>query len=515
MSTVRSGLNLHQRLHVSEQPNASAILHTPFEMLELEVQNPVAYPTLVPFDPISFTAEPYRSLTAAADENVASRPSPGQTGYCSPLLVNALLYWASQMYRAIDPKTDELAMRFSLEAESLWDKEFGNDNVVNIAAAQFLSLGFLGHGRNHKVLQYMGHASDMARRMNLFGSSTNDETNTTLSIKEMTAEESRARMYAAWGVFNWITLMSLFYHQPGLKCPSRPPNLPIPGDDHSDDQTEFETTSSRPLPPFMGSTFPHLCHFWRIVHEITVVYHTDGNPHFDDRTALRFAEYKFRELLAWSNGLPYTLLRGDDKPHHVQILHLWFHAAVLELFRPCVQTNAAAKRRLRTFTSNYSSPAAVCNASVGQLKRLILNFRLHYKSSTYTILWHTAMIYVANALLHDAKEEGWFFYFLLCVYGYERLRRSWRVTGAVAKGLLAMTLRNGDISSHMARQILQDLERKKLSEMPEPIRAQFPVDLDLALSDPKSATAENLADKFEYTAMLGDYTHEFDSAQSR
>lgn len=192
---------------------------------------------------------------------------------------------------------------------------------------------------------------------------------------------------------------------------------------------------------------------------------------------------------------------------------LWFHAAVLELFRPCVQTSTAAKRRLRTFTSTASSPAAVCNASVEQLKRLTLHFRLNYKSSTYTILWHTALIYVANALLHDSKEEGWFSYFLLCVYGYERLRRSWRVTEAVAKALLAMSLRNGDISSQMARHILQDLERKKLSEMPERIRAPFPVDLDLALSDPKSAMAENLADKFEYTAMLGDYTHEFDSSE--
>ncbi|KAJ6442320.1 N-terminal fungal transcription regulatory domain-containing protein [Purpureocillium lavendulum] len=439
-----------------------------------------------------------------------SHLTTGQTEYCSALLVNALLYWASQMYSAVEPQTDDLAMRFCAEAERLWKEECVNDSVVNIAAAQFLSLGYLGHGRDHSVLHYLGQASNMGRRMGLFDSGP-AANNPCLTFDGLTVAESRARLYAAWGFIS--RLMSLFYHQPGLNCPKSPPSLPIPGGEHLDDQqeSEFAQAQAVPLLPFMGKTFAFLCQFWRIVREISLVYHQDGTSPVDGHHSLRFAEFKFRELLAWSNGLPSHLLRGDHKPHHVQILHLWFHAAVLELFRPCAQGGLAARRRLRTFTSTSSTPEAVCNASVEQLKHLILNFRLNYKSSTYTILWHTAMIYVANALLHSSKMDGWFSYFLLCVYGYERLRRSWRVTEAIAKGLLAMTLRSGDISNQTARHILQDLERKKVSEMPEPVSAQFPIDLDLALSDPISATAESLAGQFEETILLDDYTHEFDN----
>lgn len=191
---------------------------------------------------------------------------------------------------------------------------------------------------------------------------------------------------------------------------------------------------------------------------------------------------------------------------------LWFHAAVLDIFRPCVQGLSQSKRRLKTFSSPASSPAAVCAASVSQLKRLIINYRLNYQSSTYTILWHTALVYVANAMLHSTKEEGWFFYFLLCVYGYEGLSRSWRVAEAISKGLLSMTLRNGDISSLKARKILLDFQSNSLDRFPGRIRATFMLDMDLALSDPGSATAENLAEHFEDNALLQDYTNVLDYA---
>lgn len=185
---------------------------------------------------------------------------------------------------------------------------------------------------------------------------------------------------------------------------------------------------------------------------------------------------------------------------------------MLDIFRPCVQGLSQSKRRLKTFSSPASSPAAVCAASVSQLKRLIINYRLNYQSSTYTILWHTALVYVANAMLHSTKEEGWFFYFLLCVYGYEGLSRSWRVAEAISKGLLSMTLRNGDISSLKARKILLDFQSNSLDRFPGRIRATFMLDMDLALSDPGSATAENLAEHFEDNALLQDYTNVLDYA---
>lgn len=75
-----------------------------------------------------------------------------------------------------------------------------------------------------------------------------------------------------------------------------------------------------PAPDYMGSTFPHICRFWRIVHEVSIVYQNDGQQSWGYRGSLSFAEFKFRELLAWSNSLPPQLLPAHDHPHHVQVL---------------------------------------------------------------------------------------------------------------------------------------------------------------------------------------------------
>lgn len=118
------------------------------------------------------------------------------------------------------------------------------------------------------------------------------------------------------------------------------------------------------------------------------------------------------------------------------------------------------------------------------------------------MLWHTALTYVANAVLLEPEDSEWRFYFLLCVYGYESLRRSYRFAETIGRGLLSMTLRNGDITGCEARRILTQVTGRALNGAPSDIRATFMADLDLAMTDPHEATAEKLADKFEDLALF-------------
>ncbi|KHN96822.1 uncharacterized protein MAM_05378 [Metarhizium album ARSEF 1941] len=426
----------------------------------------------------------------------------GGTVYCSSLLVNSLLYWACQMNNANDPGSGVLAFQFCQAAERLWQEEKHVDSLLNVAAVLFLSIGYLGHGRNHAVLSYLSNACHMAVRMRLFGVGHDlaQQAASTLS-----PEARRAHTQAAWGAFNWATHMSLFYRQPGLSCPESPPVLPPPGDDEQDGGEE-------PAPPdYMGGVFPYLCRFWSIVHEVALLSRGDGGSPAPEQQSLRFVEYKFRELLAWSNGLPYGLSRGDQNPHYVQVLHIWFHTAILDLFRHVI-SGPLRHERLPTFAMPMSSSEKVYEASVSQLKQLIVNYRLNFTSSSYTILWHVALTYLANAVLYEPKEENWLFYFLLCVYGYERLRPSWRVTKSISTALLSLALRKGDISSPTARRILSDIEQTAGADQSpdsEGIRATFMADLHLARSDPQSATVERLADDFEANILLQEYTNAF------
>lgn len=123
--------------------------------------------------------------------------------------------------------------------------------------------------------------------------------------------------------------MSLFYQQPGLEYPEHPPGVPIPG--LSDDQLpQSSDTSDRSTPNntksvnahYMGDTFPALCQFWKILHGVTLQYYKHGRPPHDDLgslTSIEFAEYKFRELIAWVETLPARLAHSEDSPHHVII----------------------------------------------------------------------------------------------------------------------------------------------------------------------------------------------------
>ncbi|QYS99728.1 Zn(2)-C6 fungal-type domain-containing protein [Trichoderma simmonsii] len=454
------------------------------------------HPLLGFFEPNLFVA----SLTA------------GKTDYCSPMLVNALLYWACQLNSTQDPDSGSLALRFCTEAESLWERQRSYDSILNLAAVQFLSLGYLGQGRDHVVLAYLNEASQMAVRMGFFGIGANHKQQ---QIELMPEPAKTAQLYAAWGSFNWITHMSLFYRQPGLQCPKIPPKLPIPWS-HQPDVTGEPENSDNPQveldPQYMGGVFPYICQFWSILHELALMYRHKG-PLTGDQRTLCFAEFKFRELLAWSNRLPPKLSRNDQSPHYVQILHIWLHAAILDLFRFSMSSDIK-NQHLKTFTSPHCTPENVCIASARQLKQLIINYRLNFASSSYTILWHTALTYLANAVLLHPKDENWFFYFLLCVYGYERLRPCWRVTRAISTALLSMALRKGDITSPTARQLLHDINGNNSGyQLPGEVRATFMMDLDLAKSDPESATVEKIAQDFDQNLLLQQYTNIFDNKQ--
>lgn len=191
---------------------------------------------------------------------------------------------------------------------------------------------------------------------------------------------------------------------------------------------------------------------------------------------------------------------------------LWLHAAILDFFRPFMQDAQRGERHLRTFSSKAVTPNMVCNASSTQLKRLISNYRRKHSSSRYSILWHTALIYVANAVLDDSENPDWYPDLLACLYGYEGLGRTWRVTACIAKSLLSLAMRKGKLSGRAAQLILDDLHNKGLERVPDGVRATFMADLDLAISDPQSATVEQLAHQFDDHIILKDYTTVLDSS---
>lgn len=114
--------------------------------------------------------------------------------------------------------------------------------------------------------------------------------------------------------------MGVFYHQPGVEYPKCPPTLPIPSDDNDPAGAALEPLSTRLSVRPYYILFPILCSFWRILGEVATTYYSNKSGEIRDRVTLQFAEFKFRELLAWADNLPSSLARTGHKSHLVMTI---------------------------------------------------------------------------------------------------------------------------------------------------------------------------------------------------
>ncbi|KAF4440587.1 Nitrogen assimilation transcription factor nit-4 [Fusarium acutatum] len=433
------------------------------------------HPLLSPFDPSLFIGDLVHC----------------RAKYCSKLLVSTIMYWSCQMYSAVDSTVQSFISQFCEEAEKRWSLEKASDSLLNLAATQLLGLAYLGNGKDHYVLTYVSEVNAMGARMGLFGV---EQSVAISKAKQVSPELQSATSYAAWGAFNWIVLMALFYQQPGLSYPEYPPIVPIPGHEwHDPSEPSPESHQQRPKQTYMGDTFPIICRFWRIMHEVTLKYYRDQpfpRKSLSSHIALAFAEYKYRELIAWAETLPPSMVRSEQSPHHVLVFHIWLHVAILR-----------------------SSPDAAYKASVNQLKRLVVVYREKYACSSYTMLWHTALIHIANAILGDTKDPAWRFYLFFCVESYGELRQAFRFAETIGRSILSMALQQGDLSADEARRLMVKFEENRLTSPSEDIRATFMADLNLAMTDPEEASVESLSDKFEDIALFREFTNAGDSSE--
>ncbi|KAL6405521.1 putative C6 transcription factor [Ilyonectria robusta] len=104
------------------------------------------------------------------------------------------------MYSTINSEASDLVNAFCAEAETLWEIECAVPSTLNMAAALFLSFGYLVQGRNDNVLVYMPEVVRMGKELGLLGV---EHAVAKASTEKMTTEQLKAASRTAWGVFNW------------------------------------------------------------------------------------------------------------------------------------------------------------------------------------------------------------------------------------------------------------------------------------------------------------------------
>jgi hypothetical protein len=266
--------------------------------------------------------------------------------------------------------------------------------------------------------------------------------------------------------------------------------LPIPGTNIVRANGESEPFE---LPTYMGQSFTELCRLTPLINEMLHEYHDSGDGIAPTRRAsFSFAQGLYNRLLGWADDLPVSMARGDDMPHHAAIVHIYFHTAVLDLFRPFPYQRLQAQFRLAEFAADDSTPEGICDASVNQLKHLILIFRSKYTCAASTMLWQNALLYIANACLplqrgdgagsrpmediamtakairdgeppagetyesgEDADRKKWF---TACIDALRALAPQFGIATGIVQGILSMAILKGSISAAEGRAIMGQLK---------------------------------------------------------
>jgi hypothetical protein len=176
---------------------------------------------------------------------------------------------------------------------------------------------------------------------------------------------------------------------------------------------------------------------------------------------------------------------------------MWFHASIVQLFRPFArdQTQIIPER-------SFHSSKEIFTASLNQLKHLVIVFRHTFPRGSCAILWHIALLHVANWALHNTTDPQWQSYFTLCLDSFTDLFVGFRTSGGIAKSLVSIALRLGVMQPAEARGLIDQMYSSVTHNAAlKQTGIGLIVDLDLALDDRKAAQIDNLCECFDNSLL--------------
>ncbi|KAG8666795.1 hypothetical protein FPOAC1_011612 [Fusarium poae] len=425
--------------------------------------------------------------------------------FCSRLLVSALLAWACQAYTSVHHKAASWSSLFFLDAQAQRNQLDRRESITlcNISALQLMSMVSVTYGQDELAFLFHKTGLGIAKTMGLLNVDTQSQS--AAAWVHGYPDWQKAASYTAWGVFNWSCVFTLHYHRIDVDIP---PGLMMPGD------IDIALAAGDEVPvslPERIEVFRAMCKLWTIFASIAKIYYgPDLEGFLNQKEALEYVEGTYRQLLTWADELPLGLVRQPGSSPAIYLMHTYYHAIITDLFRPFLHQPDRASTPLRTFAAERANPQNVYHVSIRQMKRLLLSYRLEFHLEALSVMWQTGVIYVANATMradYHNKDEMQFFV-NLCVAGLEELFMSYKVFGAIAKGVMSMAIRQGSIEQTQVRRVRRRLKEtgKRFvvgDNSTDETMAKWMLDLDLAFTNSVEAQGGKLAREFDRMSELG------------
>ncbi|KAK6858953.1 hypothetical protein PG995_004806 [Apiospora arundinis] len=290
----------------------------------------------------------------------------GRQKYCSAGLVNAILalgcLFSSEA--GSDRNLDDLRIlsdHFFKESLRLAAQASTQYSLVNIQALGILSLRELRCGRNVESRYYAGQSMRLAVEMGL-------------NKVGHGGEEGHVAVSTTtfWGAFTlnntWALVMGLLpLTSRAPLLPSRPPMhldieaspwAPYPTEDANPMQHPFQQVSNT------QSVFRCFCEISQLAHNAAYLTQTPNHP-----VTSYMLLYTYNQYLDWYGNIPEALRLGTNFTPSVFLVHIYYHSALLLLFRPfiglhidgspviprdvCTEATDAVRRLVRSYSQLY------------------------------------------------------------------------------------------------------------------------------------------------------------------
>ncbi|KAK8057337.1 nitrate assimilation regulatory protein nirA [Apiospora saccharicola] len=424
--------------------------------------------------------------------------------FCSPFLVSSILAQACYTCAAIDSRTLALGQAFLEEAERLYRAERMSDLLPNASALAIFSMVCTLQCREELASETQQLSRQMGQRMRLFGVVT-EESNWT-HFNNMPSYIKVSSAQTAWGLYNWLSLRTLFYDSKAIEYP---PILPIPGEHHEkrrDTMSNLEWPEHF-LPGWMGRAFSSHCRLWVLAQEIAAVYFVNQQKPLIERVSLAFAESKYTKLLEWVATLGPELKRREQNTP--------------------VDTLLFQHRYLTPGThSADSSPGAIYEASINQMKHIVLQHHLEWPDKLVSNFAYAGYMQLCSTMaagsglgpdITRTQRREQRFYFDICMCFFQDAYLQHALALPIAQSLLSIALENRLIRASKARQILQGLEERgshhphhhdsSPSLLRTNTRAQIIVHFELSTVDVDASRAHALASKLEDLVLFDEFTN--------
>ncbi|KJZ74301.1 hypothetical protein HIM_06307 [Hirsutella minnesotensis 3608] len=307
----------------------------------------------------------YPTFASLSKEHFLQDFQSGRHRYCSPILVNALLalgcrFSTHPMTRANPANPYTSGDHFFKESQRLLNQETDHHTLTTIQALGIMSIREASCGRDSESWYYAGQSIRLAIEMGL--NRVHDDHD---------EDEHAVRSATFWGAFALDHAWSLATGS--LPQCSAFPHLPhkpaIIGDieaslwvPYTDDGAPLQRSCEQPSN--VRSVYKCFCELSELVHQSLYVLHSPGKL-LTARDLLGI----YTQYLNWYDQIPEVLRLGHNFTPAVLFAHMYYHFAILLLFRPLI--------KLRIVESKVM-PRDVCSQAADAIQGLLTSYSQLY-----------------------------------------------------------------------------------------------------------------------------------------